>query len=181
MKNLLNLSLLNSNGLARDGLAYGALTDLPDWSFVGKLHVISFLQQFFSTVIFTIVWHLYIFCNTTDGEPAPESKRRKKRQNNRIQESVSRALNEVHVSKTNFIINMHKQCFQILLQQRIMQYLKEVDQHESLVSKDKPWMINQTLAQLGKQCLMFNRVKLQNRMHGWLMEWPIIYKHLFWL
>ena len=73
---MFNLSLLNSNGLARDGLAYGALTDFRDWSFV-------------------------------DGEPAPESRRRKKRQNRRIQESVSCALKKVHVNQ----INMHEQCF----------------------------------------------------------------------
>ncbi|XP_046842326.1 39S ribosomal protein L52, mitochondrial-like isoform X2 [Xenia sp. Carnegie-2017] len=45
------------NGLASDGLAYGPLTDLPDWSYV-------------------------------DGASnAPESKRRRKRQNKRMRES----------------------------------------------------------------------------------------------
>ncbi|CAB4028512.1 Hypothetical predicted protein [Paramuricea clavata] len=66
-----------SNGLAGDGLAYGPLTDLPDWTFV-------------------------------DGESAPESKRRRKRQNKRLKES-----------------------------QRIMQYLKQVDKNERSDSQDK--------------------------------------------
>jgi hypothetical protein len=54
MKNLKNF-LLISNGLAGDGLAYGALTDLPDWSFVGKFNS-NVLQHFWMFILqlFTI-------------------------------------------------------------------------------------------------------------------------------
>ena len=35
----ISFSPFNRNGLAGDGLAYGPLTDLPDWSFAGKIVV----------------------------------------------------------------------------------------------------------------------------------------------
>jgi hypothetical protein len=95
MKNLKNF-LLISNGLAGDGLAYGALTDLPDWSFVGKFNSKSY--NIFGCLSCNCLPSL---CHViADGEAAPETKRRKKRGNKRLCESVSSAL-IIEVSQAN--------------------------------------------------------------------------------
>ena len=59
---------LDSRGQARDGIAYGPLTDLPDWSFAGKRPMDYCFFFFYTVFFFTIfkglqsfVIYMYVF------------------------------------------------------------------------------------------------------------------------
>ena len=51
------LFILNSRGQAKDGIAYGPLTDLPDWSYAGTLTTTLLKEYLTSCILYWTIYH----------------------------------------------------------------------------------------------------------------------------